>query len=254
MPAGSEERNTDGVFRVIPMSRAMQYNALAKEEKKAAKEPPGMEGIRERQRRGLFITFEGVDGSGKTTQVNMLTSHLIKNGLGVVVTREPGGTRVGARIRDILLDGDLTEMTPMTEALLYAADRAQHAEEVIRPALLRGAIVISDRYIDSSLAYQGVARGLGLEGVRNLNEWATRELYPDITFLLKVPYEVGLRRLPLGREDRMELQSENFFQKVQEAYLTLSKFFPSRMIVLDGTQKPEEIHHQVMKEVEKHLS
>ncbi len=209
---------------------------------------------KERHRQGLFITFEGVDGSGKTTQANMLCSHLLQRGLEVMSTREPGGTRVGERIREILLDRRLREMTAMTETLLYAADRAQHAAEVIRPALLRGTIVISDRFIDSSLAYQGVARGLGLEGVRNLNEWATGELYPDLTFLLKVPYEVGMRRVVQGQRDRMERQSEDFFREVQEAYLTLAKFFSHRMVVLDGTQKPEEVHHQVMREVDKHLS
>jgi dTMP kinase len=207
----------------------------------------------EHQRQGLFITFEGVDGSGKSTQANMLIAHLIKKGIEVLATREPGGTRIGGLIRDILLDPALEEMTPMTEALLYAADRAQHVSEVIRPALKRGVIVVSDRYIDSSLAYQGVARSLGLEGVRNLNEWATGELYPDITFLLKVPYEVGLKRLPAGRQDRMEKQNKFFFQEVQEAYLTLSKFFSRRMVVLNGEEKPDVIHHQVMEEVERHL-
>lgn len=213
-----------------------------------------MDKIRQRHRHGLFITFEGIDGSGKSTQVNMLSSHLIKKGLDVVITREPGGTRLGAHIRDILLNRELSEMTPMTEALLYAADRAQHAEEIIRPALLRGAVVICDRFIDSSLAYQGVARGLGLEGVRNLNEWATGELYPDITFLLKIPFEVGMRRLSSEQGDRMELQGRGFFEEVQDAYLTLAKLFSSRMVVLDGTQKAEEIHHLVIKEVERHLS
>jgi dTMP kinase len=204
-------------------------------------------------RRGIFISFEGVDGSGKTTQTNMLSAHLIKDGIDVVVTREPGGTRIGERIRDILLDPKLQEMSPMTETILYAADRAQHAAEVIRPALNAGSIVICDRYIDSSLAYQGVGRGLGIEGVRNLNEWATNDLYPNLTILIKVPFEAGLKRLPLDRMDRMEMQSESFHASVQEAYFTLAKFFSQRVVIINGEEKPEVVHHYVMEEVEKHL-
>ncbi len=203
--------------------------------------------------RGLFISFEGVDGSGKTTQVNMLREYCEKKGLEVVVTQEPGGTRIGEVIRDLLLSTDSKDMHPLTEALLYAADRAQHVEEVIRPALLQGKVVISDRYIDSSLAYQGVARGLGLEGVRNLNEWATGGLYPDITFLIEIPYEEGLKRLPKEGKDRLELQSRTFHYKVQEAYLTLGKLFSKRIVVINGSQTPGIIHREVIQEVEQHL-
>jgi dTMP kinase len=202
---------------------------------------------------GFFISFEGVDGSGKTTQANMLSSHLIQNNFDVVTTHEPGGTRVGEKIREILLDPALQEMDPMTEAILYAADRAQHAREVLRPALNAGKVIICDRYIDSSLAYQGVARGLGLEGIRNLNEWATNDLYPNLTILIKIPFETGLKRLPYGQLDRMEMQDPSFHATVQEAYLTLAKFFSQRVIIINGEEKPEVIHHHVMEEVEKHL-
>jgi dTMP kinase len=202
---------------------------------------------------GFFVSFEGVDGSGKTTQANMLSAHLIRNNIDVVTTREPGGTRIGEMIRKILLDPKLEEMSPMTETILYAADRAQHAAEVIRPALNAGNVVICDRYIDSSLAYQGVGRGLGMEGVRNLNEWATNDLYPNLTILIKVPFEAGLKRLPIDRMDRMEMQSESFHASVQEAYLTLAKLFSQRVVIINGEEKPEVVHHYVMEEVEKHL-
>ncbi len=183
----------------------------------------------------------------------MLSSHLIQNNFDVVMTHEPGGTRVGEKIREILLDPALQEMDPMTEAILYAADRAQHAREVLRPALSAGKVIICDRYIDSSLAYQGVARGLGLEGIRNLNEWATNDLYPNLTILIKIPFETGLKRLPCDQLDRMEMQGPSFHATVQEAYLTLAKFFSQRVIVINGEEKPEVIHHHVMEEVEKHL-
>ena len=207
-------------------------------------------------RRSLFITFEGVEGSGKTTQMNMLHAHLIRMKVDVVATHEPGGTRLGEEIRRILLNPSFREMHPLTETVLYAADRAQHVYEVIKPALEAGKVVLCDRYLDSSLAYQGVARGVGLEGVRNLNEWITDDLYPDLTFLLEIPFRVGLKRLEKRNKamDRMEGQPESFHQQVQEAYRTLAKFFPSRYVVLNGADKPENIHHRVMEEVMKLLA
>jgi dTMP kinase len=143
----------------------------------------------------LFITFEGVEGSGKSTQLNMLHAHLLRMNMDVVSTHEPGGTRIGEDIRRILLDPANKEMHAMTEAVLYAADRAQHVYEVIKPAMNQGKIVLCDRYIDSTLAYQGVARRMGMEGIQNLNEWITEDLYPDLTFLLEIPYRVGLKRM-----------------------------------------------------------
>ncbi|WP_287154203.1 dTMP kinase [Candidatus Solincola tengchongensis] len=205
------------------------------------------------KRKGVLITFEGVEGSGKTTQMNMLHAHLIRMKVDVVATHEPGGTRLGEEIRRILLDPAFREMHPLTETVLYAADRAQHVYEVIKPALEAGKVVLCDRYLDSSLAYQGVARRVGLEGVRNLNEWVTDDLYPDLTFLLEIPYRVGLKRLEKRKEtlDRMEAQPESFHEQVQEAYRTLAKFFPYRYVVLNGADKPENIHHRVMEEVMK---
>jgi len=199
----------------------------------------------------LFITFEGVEGSGKTTQLNMLHAHLLRMNMDVVSTHEPGGTKIGADIRRILLDPANKEMHPMTETILYAADRAQHVYEVIKPALDMGKIVICDRYIDSTLAYQGVARHIGMEGIQNLNEWITDDLYPDLTFLLEIPYQVGLERMRKRNRgaDRMEAQPDPFHEKVQEAYRTLAKIFSRRYVVLNGADKPENIHHRVMQEV-----
>ncbi|RJP32242.1 MAG: dTMP kinase [Actinobacteria bacterium] len=206
--------------------------------------------------RSLFISFEGVEGSGKTTQINMLHAHLLRMKVDVVATQEPGGTPVGEDIRRILLNPAYKGMHPMTETILYAADRAQHFHEVIKPALDAGKVVICDRYIDSSLAYQGVARRIGMEGVQNLNEWITDDLYPDVTFLLDIPYRIGLKRLQERKRglDRMEGEAQSFHEQVQEAYQTLAKFFPQRYIILNGTEKPENIHHYVMQEVTKLLS
>ncbi|MFW6113786.1 MAG: dTMP kinase, partial [Actinomycetota bacterium] len=147
------------------------------------------------------------------------------------------------------------EMQPLTEAILYAADRAQHVYEVINPALEQGKTVLCDRFVDSSLAYQGVAHRVGLEGVRNLNEWITDDLYPDITFLLEIPYRVGLKRVEQrkARADRMEGQPEYFHEQVQEAYKTLAKFFSQRIVIINGADKPENIHHRIMQEVQELL-
>jgi len=201
--------------------------------------------------KSLFVTFEGVEGSGKTTQINMLHAHLLRKNVDVVATQEPGGTRIGEEIRRILLNPAYKEMHPMTETILYAADRSQHFYEVIKPALDAGKVVICDRYIDSTLAYQGVARRIGMEGVQNLNEWITDNLYPDITFLLDIPWRVGLKRLQDRKKglDRMEGEAQAFHEQVQEAYKTLAKFFPQRFFILNGADKPENIHHFVMQEV-----
>ena len=199
----------------------------------------------------LFITFEGVEGSGKTTQLNMLHAHLLRLNMDVISTHEPGGTRIGEEIRRILLDPTNKEMNAMTENILYAADRAQHVFEVIKPALNQGKVVLCDRYVDSTLAYQGVARRIGMEGIQNLNEWITNDLYPDLTFLLEIPYKVGLKRLEKRNRgtDRMESQPDSFHEQVQGAYATLAKIFSNRIVILNGADRPENIHHRVMQEV-----
>jgi dTMP kinase len=206
---------------------------------------------KESKKKSLFITFEGVEGSGKTTQMNMLHAHLLRKKVDVLATHEPGGTRIGEEIRRILLDPSFKEMHPLTETILYAADRAQHFFEVIKPALDGGKVVVCDRFIDSTLAYQGVARRVGMEGVQNLNEWITDDLYPDITFLLEIPYRVGLKRLEERKRglDRMEGEAQSFHEQVQQAYITLAKFYPLRFVVLNGAEKPENIHHEVMQRI-----
>ena len=186
----------------------------------------------------MFVTFEGVDGSGKSTQARLLAERLRSEGREVVLTREPGGTSVGEQIREILLHGD--SVAPWAEASLFAAARAQLVDEVIRPALARGADVISDRFLDSSLAYQGVARGLGVERVLELNLLATSGLLPDRTFLISLsPAEAAARR---DREpDRIEREGPAFAEEVDRAYREIARVFGQRVTVVDGSQKPEDI-------------
>ncbi len=195
-------------------------------------------------RGGMFIVFEGVEGSGKTTQMKLLYEELTNQGHNVVVTREPGGTPIAERIRGIVLDAGAKEMDPKTEALLYAASRAQHVAEVVRPALEAGKVVLCDRYLDSSLAYQGIARGLGEEDVLRLNVWGTDETLPDLVILLHLDPEIGLSRTK-GDPDRMEQEDIAFHRKVGEAYLHLARSFPSRFSVIDAGGPADEIHRQV---------
>lgn len=186
----------------------------------------------------MFVTFEGVDGSGKSTQARLLAERLRSEGREVVLTREPGGTPAGERIREILLHGE--RVAPWAEAALFAAARAQLVDEVIRPALARGADVVSDRYVDSSLAYQGLARGLGVERVLELNLLATSGLLPDRTFLILLPpAEAAARR---GDEpDRIEREGPEFAEEVDRAYREIAKVFGQRVIVVDGSLNPEDI-------------
>ncbi len=199
-------------------------------------------------RRGLFIAFEGVEGSGKTTHLKGLHDFLREFGHRVVVTREPGGTAIAERIRNVLLDPAAREMDPKTEALLYAAARSQHATEVIRPALDSGAVVLSDRYIDSSLAYQGIARGLGVDDILHLNVWATDELMPDVVVLLDLDPETGLARTR-GNPDRIEQEGIDFHRAVAEAYLTLAKTHPSRFLVVDGSLDQDKVQEEIRRAV-----
>ena len=186
----------------------------------------------------MFVSFEGVDGAGKTTQVRLLAESLRAEGREVVTTREPGGTSLGERIRELILDGDA--VARWAEASLFAAARAQLVDQVIRPALARGADVISDRYIDSSLAYQGIARGLGVEPVLELNLLATGGLLPDRTFLLTVPLDEVERRAG-RRSDRIEREGAEFAASVDRAYGELARMFGDRFVCADGTQPPGDL-------------
>jgi len=187
----------------------------------------------------MFVTFEGLDGSGKTTQVELLKKHLEREGREVVTTREPGGTEVGEHIRNVVLHLD-HPVVPWAEAALFAAARAQLVAEVIRPALERGAVVLCDRYVDSSLAYQGIARGLGVDPVLELNLRATGDLLPDRTFLLLVDPEESRRRGGDTR-DRIEREDDEFVRKVDHAYRELAELFPSRILAVDGSLDPAEL-------------
>lgn len=190
----------------------------------------------------MFVSFEGLDGCGKTTQAELLRARLEADGVGVVATREPGGTELGERIRDLLLHGG--HVSPWAEALLYAAARAQHVEEMIRPALERGAAVICDRYLDSSVAYQGVGRGLGLDRVLDLNLAAVGGLLPDRTFLLALDPGEARSRLT-GDHDRLEREDEEFRRRVDAGFRELATRFPDRIVVLDATRPAEELAEEV---------
>jgi dTMP kinase len=194
--------------------------------------------------RGLFVTFEGIDRSGKTTQARMLLSALGSDALGV---REPGGTPAGERVRDLLKDAAVP-LGPAAEALLFAAARAEIVDKVIRPALLDGKVVVSDRFLDSSLAYQGGARGLGVEEVERINRFATGGLVPDLTFLLDLsPSEAATRA---GESDRFEDEGAALQEAVLDTYSRLMSEDPGRWRRIDATRAPEEIHSEVLAEVE----
>lgn len=190
----------------------------------------------------MFVTLEGIDGSGKSTQAELLRVRLEADGFEVVATREPGGTELGERIRQLLLHGD--DMTPWAEALLYAASRAQHVEEVIAPALERGAWVVCDRYVDSSVAYQGVGRGLGLDRVLELNVAAVGGLMPDRTVLLALDPASLSARLP-GEHDRLEREAHAFHARVAEGYRELAARFPERIVVVDAARAPTVVAEEV---------
>ena len=201
--------------------------------------------------RGVFITFEGVEGAGKTTQVQRLAAAL---GPDVVRTREPGGTPVSERIRDIFLTSD--GITVVTELLLIAAARAQHVDELIRPALAANQIVICDRFIDATVAYQGYRGGIDLNLIHQLNRVATGGLTPDITFILDLPPEIGLQRQQHGEthQDRLDKEPLELHRKVREGYLSAAEADPHRVKLIDATQSPDAVHDAILTEYQKYLS
>ncbi|WP_449278043.1 dTMP kinase [Leucobacter sp. GX24907] len=204
---------------------------------------------------GIFITLEGGDGAGKTTQAELLEAWLVERGYEVVRTREPGGTRLGVELRRLLLHGtadgeggDIGEVDARAEALLYAADRAQHVAKIVRPALDRGAVVVQDRYIDSSLAYQGAGRVLDIDEVRRISEWAVDGLAPDLTVLLDVSPELSAERRASrgGKQDRLESETIEFHRAVQEGFLRLAQAEPDRFLVLDAAELAETVHADIL--------
>lgn len=199
---------------------------------------------------GLFLTFEGGDGSGKTTQINRLVSWLESRGQTVVLTREPGGTDLGVELRNLVMHRK-GFIAPRAEALLYAADRSHHIHTLVRPALERGDIVVQDRYLDSSVAYQGAGRVLDPDEVRELSLWGTERLMPDLTVLLDVPASVAkARQAAEDRDyDRLEAEAEDFHTRVRESYLALADAEPGRFLVVNGELPIEEIHQVIITRV-----
>ncbi len=192
----------------------------------------------------LFVTFEGGEGSGKSTAIKSLVDKLQKEGYEIVLTREPGGTPISEQIRDVILNKENTAMDPVTEALLYAASRRQHVEEKVRPALKEGKIVLCDRFLDSSLAYQGGARGLGMDLILKINEPAINGLWPDVTIFFDLKPEVGLARINANsnREvNRLDVEKMEFHQKVRASFLELAERYPDRYVIIDASKTPEEV-------------
>ena len=194
--------------------------------------------------KGLFITFEGGDGCGKTTQIKLLDEYLRNKGYKTLLTREPGSKGLGIKLREILLNYD-GEVSPVCESFLFLADRAQHVDCIIKPALEEGVIVLCDRHTDSTVAYQGYGRGLDLEQIYQLNKIATSELKPDLTVVLDVDVETSQARVG-SEKDRMESAGLEFFERVRQGYLDIAKQEPERVKVVDSKQTIEEIHKQIL--------
>ncbi len=197
----------------------------------------------------LFVTFEGPDGSGKSTQLLLLRAALEARGFAVVATREPGGTRIGNTVRSLVLDPANPEMSPRTETLLYVAARAQIVDEVIRPALAAGGVVLCDRYGDSTLAYQGYGHAQSLHALRELNAYATGGLQPDLTLYIDIDVATGISRKPAGGLDRLEANALAFHEAVRAGYHTLAQAEPERWLLLDGGQSIESLHGQILERV-----
>jgi dTMP kinase len=200
----------------------------------------------------LFITFEGIEGCGKTTQIGHLTSFFKKARRPFLLTREPGGTEVGGKIREILLSSDNSGLEPMAELFLYVADRIQHYRQVILPALRQGKVVLCDRFADATTVYQGFGRGLDLAWIEEIHSRALENAKPDLTFLLDLPVEVGLKRAwkrlkkDQTGEDRFEKEALDFHRRIREGYLTLARKEPSRIIVLDGMKDEQTLHGEIV--------
>ncbi|MCL6605984.1 MAG: dTMP kinase [Paenibacillus sp.] len=207
-------------------------------------------------REGLFITLEGGDGSGKTTIMGRLAAYFQNRSMPYLITREPGGIEIAEKIRSIILDPAHTAMDARTEALLYAASRSQHMAERVEPALKEGLIVLCDRFVDSSLVYQGFARGLGIEEVWNINRFAIGSRMPNITFYLDIEPEIGLSRIAANRErevNRLDLESVAFHQKVREGYQLVAATYPERIVILDANRPLHSIEQDIVRTLEKRI-
>lgn len=218
---------------------------------KGLRTPAG--GLRTPAGRGLFISFEGVEGSGKSTQARLLKDYLEIRGYNVALTKEPGGTKISDRIRELLLANEHTEMDPVTELFLYFASRRQHIKELIEPSLKKGMIVITDRFSDSTAAYQGYGRGIDMGLIESLNSTAAEGLKPDLTILLDTDVEEGLRRNQGIKSDRLELENVEFHKKVREGFLEIAKKEPKRVKLIDSTGGIEKTHEAVVRAVEEFL-
>lgn len=194
--------------------------------------------------KGLFITFEGTDGCGKTTQIEMLKDYFEKQGRTVLLTREPGAKGLGTKLREILLNYD-GEVSPVCESFLFLADRAQHVDTIIKPAVARGEIVLCDRHTDSTVAYQGYGRELDIEQIKMLNNIATSGLKPDLTFIFDIDIDTAQKRVGKNK-DRMESAGVEFFKRVRNGYLEIAKQEPERVKVLDGSKSIETIHNELL--------
>ena len=207
--------------------------------------------------KGIFITIEGPDGSGKTTILQMLAENLEKEGHAVVATREPGGIEIAEQIRKVILDPENTAMDPRTEALLYAAARRQHLAEKVKPALNAGKVVLCDRFVDSSLAYQGHARGLGIDEVYSINEFAIENMMPAMTLYFDVAPEIGLERINKnkGREvNRLDMEKLEFHQKVREGYMIIAERFSDRIAKIDASKELEAVYKQAEAKIKELLN
>jgi dTMP kinase len=193
----------------------------------------------------MFITFEGPDGSGKSTQIKLLAEFLQSRGYAVVLTREPGGTDISEQIRDVILSTRNHAIAPETEALLFSAARAQIVREIIQPALAAGKIVLCDRYADSTLAYQGYGLGLDLDALRALTRFATAGLVPTLTFYIDVPVEVGIARKQRGETNRLDEKALAYHERVRAGFLEMARGEPSRWVVVDGTRAVDEVQRTV---------
>lgn len=204
----------------------------------------------------MFITFEGGEGAGKSTAIKRIVEKLTSEGYEIVLTREPGGTPIAEEIRNVILDKKNTAMDPRTEALLYAASRRQHLVEKVIPALREGKLVLCDRFIDSSLAYQGGAREIGIDNVYNMNLFATEGMLPDLTILFDIKPEEGLARIAANSQrevNRLDVEKLAFHNKVRDSFHELAKKFPERFVIIDASKGPDEVFEESYKAIEDRL-